>query len=800
MRLLRLLFALLSIAALALILLLPAMNRVQVRGIATFAGLSDAVEIVRDEKGMAYIYAQSLDDALAAQGYVVAQDRLFQMHMTRLLASGRLSEYLGESLLDTDKKMRTLGFYRIAERHAALLDQPTRNIFEQYARGVNQYLEAADERPLELKLLGATPEPWTITDSLAIMYYMGWNSAANIDGELLAHAILDAVGPDLYTSIAPLTINPDDQTLGQREFGAPWNQSLASASVQLRGLLNSQNSQPLRLGSNNWAISGERSASRKPIVANDPHLQTDLLPTTLYPLGLITPQVRVVGVNVSGLPGVIIGRNEHVAIGATNAYADVQDLYIEQIDPEDDSRYRDGDQFVTFSVIDSPIRVRDKAHESGYREEAFSIRSTVRGPVVSDVPDLIENGEQSVVSVRWAAVETMQAKLGLDYLLRARSVADVREILRDVTAVSLNLVFADIDGNLGWQTTGRVPIRRERGGGSPAVAPQAADDWVGWVDYEQMPSRYVHPRGWVGTANHTTVAASFPHYYSNWFSPRFRYERMSELLDSAALSGPQDSWQWMRDDRNGLAAELAPIMATIFTSHAELAAMGALLDEWDFHDRTDSAGAFIFQETMRRLVTQVFADELGEDLADKLNAKPYFWQERLLGMMIDGQSPWFDDSTTDDVETLADVILAAGMSARDYLTDKFGADPAVWRWGDQHRMVIVNPLRRSGPGSEFLGGGDHAVAGSGETLYRGYYQLDEDTHSRVVSSAALRMVVDLADSEKVMAVIPGGVSGRLFSPHYRDQVEPYVNGELRYWWFSDRQIEKNARARLQLVP
>jgi len=798
-------------------LLLPRLNDYQRNGVASLTSLNQPVQVIRDESGMAYIRAESLLDAIRAQGYVTAQDRLFQLQLTRIAVSGRLAELFGEDLLDRDKRQRTLGFYRAAEAHAHLLDDNTVEILQAYADGINAFIENPDESvPLELRLAGIPPRLWQIEDSLAIIYFMGWGSAADLDGELLAQAIIEKIGVDRYREIAPLSINPDEEQgvsvpstlLNASENSVAQTQKKSAEqtvdmnSIAMRTLVQFGccHAGKIALGSNNWAVSGERSPGGKPVVSNDPHLETSLLPTTFYPVGLFTPDLRAVGVNVAGLPGMIIGRNQTVAAGVTNAYADAQDVFIETIDPDQSEHYLEGEKSIPFEVIKEEIRVRDKTLQAGYRIEHLDIRLTRRGPIISDLDDTAApDNTDRALSVRWAPYETMGPRLGLDYLLRAKSVADIRRSLEDVTAVHLNFVFADSQGDLGWQVSGRIPYRRNSEGGRPVEVVDETDHWTGWVPFQQMPSSYEHPQGWVGTANHKTVPDAAPYYYSGYLAPDYRIRRMKELFDGDAQIDVEQHWNAMRDDLNLLARDVIPVFVKALAAKPETAELAEILAAWDFHDSADAAAPLVFHEIWRRMLEQTLSDELGQELAGKVTATAYFWSQRMQRWVLDGESDWFDTTGTDATETLDDVIQAAALEARQSIVSRLGHDMNSWRWGDLHQMEILNPLRRSGIGKGLLGGGSHAASGSAHTLYRGSFDLSKPDN-KVVVSAALRMVADLADDEKVIAVLPGGVSGRAFTRNFVDQVDDYMSGEQNYWWFDDGLIDQHAQSVLTLLP
>ena len=819
-------FSVLAVAIVVAMLLLPRLNSIQQDGVAPLGELEQPVSVVRDENGMAYVRANSLLDAIRAQGYVTAQDRLFQMQLTRIAVSGRLAEFFGDTLVDRDKRQRTLGFYRAAEKHVSLLDESTLNLLQAYADGVNAFIQNPEASiPLELRLAGIEPQLWQVVDSLAVMYFMGWGSAADLNSELLTHAIIAKVGVDGFSEIAPLNIYPYDQqsasvlspnskqrqkdqlSVAVDDSASPQSTRHRSVSVVPSKLFMGTLEQfgccaanQLALGSNNWAVSAQRSPGGKPIVVNDPHLETTLLPTTFYPVGLFTPDLRAVGVNVPGLPGIIIGRNQFVAAGATNAYADAQDVYIESVDPDNPAHYLEGQSSIPFEVIESEVKIRDESSEGGYRTERFDIRLTRRGPIISDLNDtVLPDDSNNVLSVRWSPFETMSSKLGLDYLLRARSVADVRRLLADATAVHLNFVFADTRGDMGWQVTGRIPIRRNGDGGRSVEVVDAQDNWTGWVPYQQMPSSYDHPRGWVGTANNKTVPDSTAYFYSSYFSPDYRIRRMQELLDGEGIINSEQHWHAMRDDLNVLARDITPVLVDALRQHPETEVISQILASWDYHDRADASAPLIFQQIWRRMVEQTFADELGQDLANEVTKTAYYWSQRMHQWILDGGSRWFDNTETDTVETLDDIIVAAALDAMQSIEKQLGADTNQWQWGDLHRIDILNPLRRSGVGKGVLGGGSHAMGGSAQTLYRASYDYSEPG-SQVVHSAALRMVVDLSDDEKVTAVLPGGVSGRLFTDHFVDQVDEYMNGEKIYWWFDDSLIEQHAQSLLTLSP
>ncbi|HET57254.1 MAG TPA: penicillin acylase family protein [Deltaproteobacteria bacterium] len=759
--------------------------------------LETPVTVIRDEKGMAYIFAENLDDALAAHGFVTAQDRLFQMELTRLFAEGRISELAGGQAVPLDTRMRTLGFHRNARKHVELLDETSRHFFQRYLDGVNSFIaNHPDSLPLEFKLAGIEPSPWNIEDSLAVMYLMSWESAANMTDEIIALMLVEKLGPEKAREIFPLTVNPDDETDGRRSgYSAvdPPGITISRDPLLAAYLENGR----MRIGSNNWTVGPRHSPHGKPIVANDPHLDATILPGPWYPVGIITPELRVVGVGIPGMPGIVAGRTEHVAFGITNSYGDAQDLYIETVDPDDPSHFLEGKRSIPFTEIKEFLKIKDKKAEGGIRREEITIRMTSRGPVVSGVLPGLKT--DTVVSMRWSPYETMDHDFGFDKLYTAKNVHDIREAIRGVNFIMLNFVFADTAGNIGWQTSGKLPIRSSGNGITPFPVTDDTDNWTGWIPFSEMPQSYNPERGWLGTCNHLTVSSDYPHYYTSHVSPSYRYRRLSELLNEPATKTVDDHWSIQRDRKNLMAERIVPVMASALAGRDDTADMADILDDWDYYDDPASAAPTVFQDVYRRFAFLVFADELGDDLAVAMLKNWYFWQERLMEMVLDSSSPWFDDISTPEVkESRDDLFVKAAVLARNELEQEIGSNPEKWHWGKAHRLTLVSPIRRSGFGSRFLGAGSHPMGGSGETLYRAIYDYDDPFD--VTVSASLRMVADLGDEDKVAAVLPGGVSARLFDRHRDDQVESFMSGAKHYWWFSDDAIHRHGKTTLTLAP
>jgi len=792
------LFIIAALVLFALFALFRGINRYQTEGSLKLDGLSEPVTVIRDEKGMPYIYARNRSDLLMAQGFVTAQDRLFPMEVAKLYARGDIALLAGKAAKPVDVRMKTLGLYRLARKHVAILSETERNALQRYVDGVNAYIrEHADTYPLEFRLSGLKAEPWSIEDSLSIMYFMGWSTSANAGTEVIAQMLIEKLGIEKAREIFPLTINPDDE---------PPPAAAAVSRVQAvagLGLLQDPAIQrylepdPLAVGSNNWAVGSSHSPNSRPIVANDPHLSANMLPGPWHACGLITPEMRAVGLMIPGLPGIVIGRTSHAAFGITNAYGDIQDLYVETVDPKNPDHYLEGEQSIPFDVIEEEWRFKDKDAPGGIGRETIRIRLTRRGPVVSGIlPGL---STDRVLTLRWSPAEIMGPSLGVTDLLTAEDAGEIRQALSQVTNFALNFVFADTKGNIGWQTTGRLPIRSRGDGTVPVAVTDGRDNWHSFIPFAEMPQSYNPDRGWTGTCNHTTVRKDYPYYYGSYMSPSFRYRRLKELLSQPGVKTADDHWQFQRDTLNIMARNLAPLMAAALSADSELAGLAEILRGWDFRDDPQKAAPAVFQSIYRHYATQVFRDELGEALAIKMLKNWYFWQERLQAMTLDGSSVWFDDvTTTGQTENRDDMFRRAAKLASAELKEKLGDDPGKWQWGDLHRMEFVSPIRRSGTGKGLLGAGSHPAPGSAEVLYRGIYEFDQPYD--VSTSASARMVADLGDPEKVLAVLPGGITGRVFHPHTTDQVLPFMNGEKRYWWFSDAAIEAHADSRLVLKP
>lgn len=796
------LVGLLFAAFLSVYLVLRASGHPKVDGELKLAGLTAPVKVLRDELGIAYIFAGNTPDLLRAQGFVTAQDRLMQMELFRATWRGELAATFGPDALPSDVRMRVLGMRRNGDRHALKLDASSRAFLQAYVDGMNAYIQDhADSHPIELKVAGLKPSPWNVADLVTLVHFIHYTHSTNFKAEIVGQKLIDKLGQAQAREIMPLTVNPDWATgaaaagatakagVGGERLGVEWaHLPVAPETLNHQGL-----------GSNNWAVGPSRSASGKAMVVNDPHLDSRILPGYWHPVGLFTPEIQAIGAALPGMPGILVGRTKHVAFGVTNAYGDVQDVYIETLDPNDKTRYLQGGKSTPFTVVEEKIRIKDKAAPGGVREQPLRIRYSVRGPVISDHPGLGSGGDKVLV-LRSTDAEVLGPVIGIEGLLGAPNAAAFDREVQKIDLMMFNFVFGDDQGSIGHRASGAVPVRAGADGSLPRVAPaDGSDDWTGYIPKDRMPGMIDPPRAWVGTANHDTTPKGYPWYYTNYVAPDYRYRRMGQVLGNAKQMTVNDHWKLMTDDRNLQSDPLRAAIVAALKDDPAQRDLAALLEKWDGVDRAEQAAPLVYQALYREIAIGTFTDKLGEGVANDMLSTWYFWQQRFDALTTTPDSPWFDNPATKDKrETLTDVIRAAAPRARASIEAVQGKDPAGWSWGKAHTLRFVSPLRRKGAGQELVGGFTVQRSGSGETLNRGVYDFPKPFDVNFFDS--MRMVADFGDPDKIEAVVAGGVSERHFQPHQNDQARILVAGERRPWWFAPAKVEANAKSTQMLKP
>jgi len=521
----------LAVCITAIILFLPFSNDFQQKGELNIPGLKDRVTIQRDANGMAYIKAQNLEDVLFTQGFVTAQDRLFQMQLTRLFAQGRICELAGDAAKNLDIRMRTIGLHRMAKKQAGILNDKTKKYVQKYVDGINAFIDVCPEDiHLEFKLAGINPDKWEVADSLTLLYYMGYSTSANLNSEIISQMLLETLGFEKASQIMPINLNADDPD-DTGEIQLPLKERLSLSKTNIENLMAYTGDRKLRAGSNNWAVSPTLSASGKAILSGDPHLDTRILPGVFYSVGLFTPEIRAVGANIAGIPGIAVGRTDYIALSPTNNYGDMVDLYIETIDPENPDNYLEGKNSIPFIKIKETLKIKDKDASEGFRFEPVTIRETRRGPVVSNV--LKDFKTDKVITLRFAPAETMESTIGLLDFLTVKNSEELVKALKQITMVCFNWVFADSKGNIGHQASGKIPIRNHGDGTFPHVVKDSKDNWRGWIPADEMPGEINPEKNWIGTCNHKIIKKDYPYYYSSYFASSYRYRRLKELMASS---------------------------------------------------------------------------------------------------------------------------------------------------------------------------------------------------------------------------------------------------------------------------
>lgn len=754
-------------------------------GVIAVPGLAAPAEILRDRDGIVHIRAETAAAAYFALGFAHAQDRLWQMEANRRFGAGRLAELAGSRFLPRDRYVRTLGLYRLAEESLGRLSAEAREALEAYTRGVNAFLETrSGALPPEFALIGLDPEPWRPADSVVWGRLMAMNLAGNWRDELLRarlarrlpREVVAALWPP-YPEDAPVSV-PDT---ARRTEGAPApgadpsgtarataipDPELAPLFDALAGALPS--APPSRGASNSWVVSGSRTRTGQPILANDPHLRFRA-PNLWYLARLTAPGLDIAGATVPGVPFHVLGHNGRIAWGMTTTGADTQDLVIERTESGDPGRYRTPGGPESFRVREETIAVR------GGEAVTVSIRRTRNGPVISDIPGrhLSAIDPKSVVALRAAALaeDDMTAE-AMFRINRARNWVDFTRALAMFHSPVQNFAYADTDGHIGFAVAGRIPVRRQGDGFAPVPGESAAFEWAGFIPAEDLPQAFDPDSGYIANANNRVAGPAYPYFLArDWESP-YRARRIEQVLSTSARHDAAASAALQMDGLSLAARHLLPLMVP-FTARDDSTAWALdRLSAWDGVVRREAIEPLLFTAWMRALVQVLFADELGD-------AFPDFWQLRpqLVRVALETETGWCDDQATVVREPCSTALHQALREAISDLEDRLGPDRSSWRWGAVHRATFSNPALSWIPLlDEFA---DIVVATDGDdfTVNRGTSRIGS-THDPFghVHGATYRAIYDLSDLDRSLFIHPTGQSGNPLSDHYRDFATRWRDG------------------------
>jgi penicillin amidase len=754
-------------------------------GTASLPPLGAEVIIERDSFGVARIRAASLLDAATAQGYLLAQDRLWQMDLIRRAAAGELSEIFGPATLETDREARTLGFRAAAERDVALLDDDSRRLLEAYAAGVNSYLEQRRGRlPWEFTVLRYEPRPWTPRDTLLVAAYMYRVLASSWRSELNRARVTARLGEararELYVVDSPL----DRYLVGGSAPTLPRPRTeLRPVSIEDRIAVSALSGETVEdptvvAGSNNWVVSGAWTYSGKPLLANDTHLSLEL-PCIWYLLQITAPGWNVRGFALPGVPLIIIGHNERIAWGFTNNGADVQDLYVETFRDETSHEYLRNGRWVAAEVRREVIRVR------GQDDVVHDVLVTAHGPVV------VREGSRGY-AMRWVATEPGGLGARFFWLGRARNWEEFLAVSQEIVGPAQNTVYADVDGNIGYVLPARVPIRRQGNGAVPMAGETDDHDWIGYIPFAELP-QVLNPReGILVTANARVVGPSYPHHLTeNWVAPH-RTARIHQLLEEQMQRGekfrPEDFLRIQTDVLSlphlTLARALLKAAEHVPPRDPRLRTLLDRLQSWDGLARVDSVETAFADAVRRELLERLLTPHLGEQ------TQQYSWFRSsvfLENILQERPAHWLPEG----VASYDALLLAAAEAALEQLATQTGtANPNHWEWGKLVPLEILHPLGRSGMLRSLLSIGPLPQPGTPHTV--------KQTGRRF--GPAMRFVADTADWDNSILLIPTGQSGQWPSPHYRDQFPAWFEGRALRPPFSDAAWQRVRRHTLRLLP
>ncbi|MFO7663918.1 MAG: penicillin acylase family protein [Chloroflexota bacterium] len=803
-------------------------------GTIKLVSLQQPVEILRDEYGVAHIYASSTEDLFFAQGYVHAQERFWQMEFQRRTAAGRLSEIFGEATLETDRYLRHFGFIQSTESAYALLDPETKRALDAYAVGVNAYI--AGRRPAQLGLEFAflnlqgnewPIEPWTPIDSMSWAYMMIFDQGGRPNQDLMVANMIGAMGVERFNDLRPPYRDERPTIIDSSELEflsdidmaplAALNEDELSYILELSREVAETDSMPAYLaaamtpygaGSNSFAIAGDRTATGRPILANDPHMAVRM-PALWYEIGLHCTQKNVAcpynfrGFSLPGVPGVLIGHNDRIAWGLTNAAFDAEDVYIERVNPENPNQYEVNGEWVDMEIRREEIEVRGQE-----TPDVIFVRKTRNGVVASD--SLVsasrfgasDSGtEPYALSFAWTGLEPVQSFRAIQMVIRSQNWDDFVAAAEYFEAGKQNMLYADIDGNIGYILPGKIPVRAGGDGSIPVPGWNDEFIWTGFIPFEEAPRVFNPAQGYIVTANNPQVRpGDYPYILARFRDQGQRAERITNLISSSQNPIKLDDVQAIQTDNGSISAlEVIPYLRGLAIEEQATAAARDRLVTWSGQMHMDSPEAAFYNLFWVRLIANTYNDELLPDYhpdgKDGTMDSMYF-------ILQDADNDWWDDQRTLDVsETRDDILIRSMAEAYQNGVETLGSDFNAWKWGDLHTITFrSDTLGSSGIGfiEDIFNRGPYPTSGSEAVPQKTCWNANQDF--QVTCIPALRMIVDLSDLDNSLMIHSLGQSGHPMHDQYDSLIEEWRHFRYHPSNWSRDSVEAGQYERLILEP
>ncbi|HET7578657.1 MAG TPA: penicillin acylase family protein [Bacillales bacterium] len=727
------------------------------QGTLALQGLQGEVTVYRDQNGVPHIEAQNLHDLFVAQGFVTAQARMFQMDLSRRQASGTLSEIVGKATLSQDKFFRTLGLRRWAKKSLPAYSEKAKRILQWYADGVNDYIKRAEKTgtlPVGFRILGYKPEPWTPVDSLTIGKYMAYDLGGHWEGQAFRSYLLKNFPEKKAKALFPSY--PDN---------APTIiQAVKTSSVNIKNsFAEAVTPNPLN-GSNNWVVSGKKTASGKPYLANDPHLGL-ATPSIWYETNLIAPGINVSGVTFAGAPGIIIGHNQYVAWGVTNVGPDVQDLYIEKRNPHHPNEFLYKGKWYKAKVI------HEKIHVKGGKTIPYEVTVTRHGPVVSEFAH--HKQPNTALALKWTALQPTTELEAVLKFMSAKNWQDFKTALTYFQAPAQNFVFASKDGMIAYRANGLIPIRKNGDSLLPVPGWRDKYEWTGYIPWDKLPTVVNPKEGFISTANNKVTPDGYPYHISNIWAEPYRAERIRHVLSSKQQFTIQDMKNLQFDHKNLKAKEFLPVLLPeLKKADGSLRPIDkkviTMLKNWNRVDNKNLGAPLAFNLWMREIDDVLFDGKIDFQMMDLFKNKTQVTDHLIRKAAKGNPGPWMQEAGG-----FANVAYKSFKKAVDRAVRLQGDNPEKWQWGKFHKVPFHHPLSAVKPLNLLFDPPSHPVSGSSVTVAAASWNTKT---GEVDHGPAWRTIIDMSNPSRSWNVVTPGESGHVLSPWYDDQIEDWVNG------------------------